>query len=48
MVRVAQNAPLEAGLLVENDSFTACMMTEDAAEGRAAFAEKREPVFRGR
>lgn len=24
------------------------LVTEDAAEGRAAFAEKREPVFRGR
>jgi len=48
MVRVAQNVPLETGLLIENDSFSACMMTEDAVEGRAAFAEKREPVFHGR
>lgn len=48
MVRVAQNTALDTGLLLENDSFAACMSTEDAAEGRAAFAEKREPTFRGR
>lgn len=48
MVRVAQNVPLDAALLVENDSFAYCMVTEDAAEGRAAFAEKREPHFEGR
>lgn len=48
MVRVAQNVPLETGLLIENDSFSACMATEDALEGRAAFAEKRAPQFRGR
>ncbi len=48
MVRVAQNVPLEAGLLIENDSFSYLMMTEDAAEGRTAFAEKRTPVFKGR
>lgn len=48
MVRVAQNVGLDAALQVENDSFSYLMMTEDAAEGRAAFAEKRAPQFRGR
>jgi len=48
MVRMAQNVPLDTALLVENDSFAYIMMTEDAAEGQAAFAEKRTPQFRGR
>lgn len=48
MIRVAQNVPLETGLLVENDSFAYLMMTEDAVEGQAAFAEKRQPTFKGR
>ena len=40
MIRVAQNVPLDAGLLVENDSFAYCMTTEDAAEGQAASVAK--------
>jgi enoyl-CoA hydratase len=48
MVRVAQNVGIDAALHVENDSFSYLMMTEDAVEGQAAFAEKRTPVFRGR
>jgi enoyl-CoA hydratase len=48
MVRMAQSLPLDTALMVENDSFAYLMMTEDAAEGQAAFAEKRQPVFKGR
>ncbi len=39
---------LEAGLLAEQRLLAACMRTEDAAEGPRAFAEKREPVYKGR
>jgi len=48
MVRIAQNVPLDTALIVENDSFSYLMMTEDAKEGRAAFGEKRAPEFTGR
>lgn len=39
---------LEAGLAEEQRLLGECMRTEDAAEGPRAFAEKREPVYRGR
>jgi enoyl-CoA hydratase len=44
----SQGTSVAQGLAWENDGYTMCMMTEDAREGMAAFAEKREPVFRGR
>ncbi len=47
LVRVAQSASIDVGMAYENDSFAYLMMTEDAAEGQRAFAEKRDPVFRG-
>ena len=42
LIRVAQSTGYEIGMV------SYCMLTEDAAEGRRAFAEKREAVFRGR
>ena len=48
MIRVAQNTSLDVGLMVENDSFSYCMTTEDSVEGQKAFAEKRTPNFQGK
>jgi enoyl-CoA hydratase len=47
LVRVAQTSSFELGLAYENDLFTYEMRSQDAAEGRRAFAEKRPPVFTG-
>jgi enoyl-CoA hydratase/carnithine racemase len=47
MIRIAQDTTLSVGLTYENDMFAYLMKTKDAEEGRAAFAEKRKPVFRG-
>jgi enoyl-CoA hydratase len=47
MIRIAQSSALSVGMAYENDMFAYCMLTRDAQEGRDAFAEKREPVFRG-
>jgi enoyl-CoA hydratase/carnithine racemase len=47
LVRIAQSTSLEVGLAYENDTFAYCFTTNDAAEGRAAFAEKRPPRFTG-
>jgi enoyl-CoA hydratase/carnithine racemase len=47
-LRAAYAMPLEDAIRYERDLQTVCMATEDAAEGRAAFAEKRTPEFRGR
>lgn len=48
LVRISQSASLEVGLAYENDAFTYCFTTQDSAEGRQAFAEKRPPEFQGR
>jgi enoyl-CoA hydratase len=47
LIRVAQSASYDVGMAYENDMFSYCMLTKDAAEGRQAFAEKREGVFHG-
>jgi len=48
LVRVSQSASLEVGLAYENDTFAFCMTTDDATEGKAAFAAKRPPRYEGK
>lgn len=47
-LRAAHNLPEDQALAYERDLQTICFATEDAAEGRRAFAEKREPIFHRR
>lgn len=47
-LRAAHNMPYEKAVEYERDLQTICFATEDAREGRAAFNEKRAPVFRYR
>lgn len=44
----ALDLPIHEGLKVEADLSTLAYRTEDAAEGLAAFVEKRKPAFRDR
>jgi enoyl-CoA hydratase len=48
IIRQTQGATIDQALAWENDGYTFCMATEDAAEGIAAFTAKRDPVYRGR
>jgi enoyl-CoA hydratase len=48
LIRMSESTSVDVGLKWENDLFAYCFTTEDAAEGRAAFVEKRTPRFRGR
>ena len=43
-----EDLPLDAALDYLHTGLTAVAMTEDAAEGIAAFNEKRDPDWRGR
>jgi enoyl-CoA hydratase len=47
-VRRALDTPLHEGLKIEADLSTLAFNTEDAAEGTAAFLEKRKPKFKDR
>lgn len=47
-LRAAYSMPEDKALEYERDLQTICFATEDAAEGRRAFTEKRAPVFRRR
>ena len=38
---------LETGLIIERDAFAQCFATQDQGEGMKAFAEKRDPKFKG-
>ena len=46
-LRAAYEMPLARAIDYERHLQTICFATADAAEGRAAFAERRDPAFRG-
>lgn len=48
LVTQAPETPLDAGIAAERYAFGLLRETEDRAEGRRAFAEKRKPHFTGR
>jgi len=47
-LKAAFSMPVEKAIDYERDLQTICFATADAAEGRAAFKEKRPPVFKRR
>ena len=47
-MNIARNTDLASGVEHEGDLFALLLATEDAREGMTAFAERREPEFKGR
>ncbi|MGH8289592.1 MAG: enoyl-CoA hydratase/isomerase family protein [Steroidobacteraceae bacterium] len=47
-IRASAECPLSAGLELERALFTRLALSEDRAEGRRAFRERRPPQFRGK
>lgn len=47
-LKAAHSMPYEKAIEYERDLQTICFATEDAIEGRLAFKEKRQPVFKRR
>lgn len=47
-IRAAYNLTVDDAVKYERDLQTICMATEDAEEGRNAFKEKREAIFKGK
>jgi enoyl-CoA hydratase/carnithine racemase len=45
--RIGADLPLEGALALEREAVWRLFMSEDAAEGLAAFAEKRAPTWKG-
>ena len=48
LVNNRTNTIIQQGLLKEQDEFTDLFITDDTAEGLAAFIEKRKPEFTGK
>src|SRR4030081_1404799 len=46
--RLGADLPMEGALALEREAVWRLFMSEDAAEGLAAFGEKRSPVWKGR
>ena len=47
-INKGQGVDLHTGLAIEASAYETCIPTEDRLEGLKAFAEKRQPVYKGR